>query len=97
MRRLSLTAAFALALTGAVFAGQTAQRPVKNWPIKVFVLTRAQVLQKTPNGAVIVRRGSIKPFQLEEIKKSLESFKTLLSEKVGAGSQVKVDITEDAD
>ena len=97
MRRLSLTAAFALALTGAVFAGQTAQRPVKNWPIKVFVLTRAQVLQKTPNGAVIVRRGSIEPFQLEEIKKSVESFKTLLSEKVGAGYQVKVDITEDAD
>lgn len=97
MRRITLTAAFALALTGTLFAGQNAQRPVKNWPIKVFLLTRAQILQKTSNGAVIVRRGSIEPFQVEEIKKSVDSFKTQLSEKLGEGYQVKVDITEDAD
>ena len=67
------------------------------WKIKVFLLTRADILEKSRDGIYRPRRSSLEAPQIQKTLESLAQFKALAETATKGGIKITFDISEDHD
>lgn len=79
----------------AAYGGEAPSQPPIPWKVKVFLLTRAAILERSAEGILRIRRSTLESSQVQQILQDLARFQALV--EADSGKRLRVEISVEAD